>query len=482
MRSLLAACGAVLLFSAAMASAATITSISPSLVKVNSAEHFVTVSGSGLGNLLVFDGPAGHFEVPASVSGSTQVIGWVPEAVVNRSGYYSLFIRGAAGDSNSVTFTVQGFKYFPLVILSPDVLFSQALTREGAFVKYEVLPFGGDDPDPVVRCFPESGSFFKMGRTTVNCEASNNAGEKANSELVILVADREAPVVNVPREPIVVEAESREGTIVDFKTDAFDDIYGALETECFPRAGSVFPVGLTTVQCSATDLELNAGYASFAVEVLGELKPYELTVDVPDDIVVDAIDPSGASVKFSVRVFGTDDPEPELTCSHKSEEVFPIGLTSIVCNAIDRWGMRGSAAFNITVADADPPAIQRLIASPNVLPYDDRAHLVTLDVVAEDKIDLRPQCAIFAVTANEDIHVDDQQDPEKDWDWRITGDLTVELRGRYLRGSRTYHVWVGCSDWYGNFGSEAVPVYVTKDGTLASAVQQPARRRAVGKP
>lgn len=481
MRTRLATLVVVLFVVSVTASAGTITSISPSSVKVNSGEHFITVYGSGLGNVLVFDGPAGHFERTVTATFSGSVVGWVPEVIVRSSGYHSLYVRGGTGDSNSVTFTVQGFKYFPLAILHPDVLFYQPLNREGGYVKYEVVAFGGEDQYPVVRCFPESGEWFKMGSTTVNCEASNNSGETAKSEFVVFVADREAPKVEVPREPIVLEAESREGAIAKFSAYAYDEIYGELEPECTPASGSTFPVGRTTVQCAATDWDGNIGYGTFLVEVIGELKPYELTVHVPSGLYADAKDERGAYVEFKVTVLGSEDPEPELNCSHKSGELFPIGDTNVVCTAIDRYGMRGNGEFVVSVADPDPPSILRLIASPNVLPYDDRIYSIKVEAWAEDEIDVAPFCSIFSVTSNEDIDVDDD-DSEKEWDWRVTGDLSVDLRARYTRSMRVYDVWVGCSDWFGNRSALSVPVYVTKDGTLASAIQPPSRRRSVGKP
>ena len=483
MRTRLAAM-AVVLFVALTASAGTITSISPSSVKVNSGEHFVTVYGSGLsGGTLVFDGPAGHFERAVSASFTGYVVGWVPEAVVAKSGIHSLYVRDAFGSpSNSVSFTVQGFKFFPLAILSPDILFSQPLNREGGYVKYDVYAAGGADPYGTVRCLPESGSWFKMGNTTVNCEASNQSGETAKSSFVVHVADREAPKLIAPREPIVVKWESNEGAPVQFGVEANDEIWGKIEPECSPRSGSIFPVGRTTVTCSATDFDGNIGYAFFLVEVLGDIKPWELIVQVPENIYVDARDVTGTGVKWEARVINSEDPEVQLTCSHKSGELYPIGETIVTCDALDRYGLRGKGVFAINVQDPQGPWIDKLVATPNVLRYDDRIYGIRVDAYVKDDIDQQPHCAIFSVTANEDIDVDDD-DSEKEWDWSITGDLTVSLRARYGRaGMRTYNVWVGCSDWYGNMTASSVPVYVTKDGLLPSTVAAPSKRRASGKP
>jgi hypothetical protein len=484
MRTRLAALAVLSFVVTLAASAGTITSISPASVKVNSGEHFITVYGSGLtGGTLVFDGPAGHFERAVSASFTGYVIGWVPEAIVRMSGSYSLYVRDTAGyASNSVAFTVQGFKYFNLAILNPDILVAQPLNRDGGYVKYEVFAFGGQDPYPSVRCFPESGSFFKMGNTTVSCEASNTSGERATSEFVVHVADRVAPVVSAPREPIVVKAQSNEGAIVQFSADANDDIYGSIKPECTPRSGSMFPVGKTTVQCSATDFDGNIGYAFFLVEVLGDIKPYELIVKVPNTIYTDARDATGATVKWEASVVNSEDPYVQLNCSHKSGELYRIGETLVTCTALDRYGLRGSSTFAINVVDPMAPWIDQVIATPNVLRYDDRIYSISVQAWAKDDIDMQPHCSIFSVTANEDIDVDDD-DGEKEWDWRITGDMTVDLRARYGRaGMRTYNVWVGCSDWYGNRSSKSVPVYVTKDGVLPSTVTTPTKRRAAGKP
>src|SRR5687768_7265212 len=117
---------AFFVFAAAVsASAGTITSLSPSAIDVNSGEHFLTVFGTNLGNRLVFDGPAGHHEVNVSATFSNRVVGWVPEAVVARSGVYSVTVTGdPSGTSGPATFTVRGF-VFPLVLLMPEIVRAQ---------------------------------------------------------------------------------------------------------------------------------------------------------------------------------------------------------------------------------------------------------------------------------------------------------------------------------------------------------------------
>ncbi|HVG23466.1 MAG TPA: HYR domain-containing protein, partial [Thermoanaerobaculia bacterium] len=274
MRKSLAA--AFLLLCAFSASAGTITSIDPASFKVNSGEHFITVYGTGLGDRLVFDGPAGHFVIIANAVFRDRTIGWVPEAVIANAGVYNLTVLDAAGVvSGPVSFKVSGFR-MPLALLVPDIVRQQPVNREGGYVKYDVFPIGGSDPSPTVRCDWPSGSFFGIGSTRVTCTASNIYNETATESFSVVVHDDLPPKVSVPA-PIQVKATSIEGAIVDFKADAFDDIWGAVIPECSPRSGSSFPMGVSTVRCSAVDGDGNIGGAAFTIEVLGSVKYYPLT-------------------------------------------------------------------------------------------------------------------------------------------------------------------------------------------------------------
>ncbi|MDQ3967203.1 MAG: PQQ-dependent sugar dehydrogenase [Thermoproteota archaeon] len=99
------------------------------------------------------------------------------------------------------------------------------------------------------------------------------------------VEDTTLPTLIVP-EDMVVEATSEDGTEVRYIITAEDDVDGAASLEeedgttitqddvggditisCDPSSGSMFPIGNTTVQCSATDTAGNEGTASFMVTV-----------------------------------------------------------------------------------------------------------------------------------------------------------------------------------------------------------------------
>jgi Tol biopolymer transport system component len=96
--------------------------------------------------------------------------------------------------------------------------------------------------------------------------------------------DTTPPVLTVP-EDMVVEATSEQGAEVTYTVTAQDDVDGNatleedgttvtqdnvggdIDISCEPASGTTFPIGNTTVQCSATDEASNTGTESFTVTV-----------------------------------------------------------------------------------------------------------------------------------------------------------------------------------------------------------------------
>ncbi|HYC61366.1 MAG TPA: hypothetical protein VEK79_17560 [Thermoanaerobaculia bacterium] len=477
MRKVLVALFAFLVASSAFAG--TISSLSPSSFKVNSGEHFITVFGVAPGNLMIIDGPSGHFERSVNATFSDRVVGWVPEAVIAKSGTYTVKVRNAQGiETNSLTFTVNGFKFFPLAILLPDFLVAQPKSRDGGYVHFDVFVAGGEDPAPKWSCDQRSGDFFKMGVTRVNCEASNAFGERASASFDILVADRVGPVVTVSKD-ISVPARSNEGTVVDYEPGrAIDEIWGEMPVECLPRSGSNFRIGRHTVVCTSVDIDLNMGSRSFLVEVTSDRQLEKLVLIVPENLEEAAKDPRGAEVFYEVDVKNTKDPNPTLTCLPKSGEVFPLGVTEVACDAYDADGAWGIATFNVLVKDVHSPDIRFIKASPNQILNDGRMYPVTISHEVVDDLDLQPTCGIIGVNANENIYPGDL-DKEPEYDFEIVKPMELLLRGQSVR-SRVYNVWVGCFDFFGNIGQSYAQVVVSN--TLGGQGTPQGRRRASGKP
>jgi hypothetical protein len=89
-------------------------------------------------------------------------------------------------------------------------------------------------------------------------------------EVAVQVATRDTtpPVLSVSGD-ISVDATSASGAVVTFVVTATDDVDPSPSVACTPPSGSTFPIGTTSVTCTATDAAGNAASASFAVHVRG---------------------------------------------------------------------------------------------------------------------------------------------------------------------------------------------------------------------
>ena len=84
----------------------------------------------------------------------------------------------------------------------------------------------------------------------------------------VTVADLTPPVLTVPG-PIVVNATSPAGATVSYTATATDTVDPSPVVSCTPASGSTFPIGTTTVNCTATDASGNIARKSFTVHVKG---------------------------------------------------------------------------------------------------------------------------------------------------------------------------------------------------------------------
>ena len=87
-------------------------------------------------------------------------------------------------------------------------------------------------------------------------------------DLTIGAIDETPPVLTVPP-AITVDATTPDGTSVSYSVFATDDVDGSVLVTCAPPSGRPFPIGTTTVVCSATDSSGNGARASFQVHVRG---------------------------------------------------------------------------------------------------------------------------------------------------------------------------------------------------------------------
>jgi hypothetical protein len=142
-----------------------------------------------------------------------------------------------------------------------------------------------DDPPPSATCVPAPGSVLPLGTSTVACWATDRGGLTTHGTFRVTVTDTTVPsLAGVPASIYVVTGGTA-GVAVTYQMPTASDIVDpAPRVACAPSSGSVFPVGTTTVRCSATDASGNASTAQFSVSV-GRLQAIFGAPIAPDDAI-----------------------------------------------------------------------------------------------------------------------------------------------------------------------------------------------------
>jgi len=151
------------------------------------------------------------------------------------------------------------------------------------------------------------------------------------------------PVITCPSN-ITVTTTNSGGAVVNY-TVTVSGGCPPITTNCVPPSGSVFPIGATTVNCSATDSCGQSNSCSFTVTVS---PPLPLSITCPSNITVTTTNPDGAVVNYTVTVSGGC-PPITTNCAPPSGSVFPIGTTTVNCSATDSCGQSASCSFTVGV-------------------------------------------------------------------------------------------------------------------------------------
>lgn len=248
----------------------------------------------------------------------------------------------------------------PALADPPDPAPVAASSPAGAAVSWPAVT-GTDIVDgPVTAaCDPPSGTVFTPGSHVVTCTATDAHGNSATVQLTATVTftDTQAPAFTPNPPPPIGATTSGTAAVVTYTVAATDDSGAAPTVTCTPPSGSSFPVGQTTVNCTASD-GTNSATASFVVTVTFVDTAGPTFSDVPSNRVVEANGPSGSIVTYTAPTAtdAAEGPKP-VNCNPPSGSTFPGGVTTVTCSASDSHGNTGTASFTISVADTTPPAL-----------------------------------------------------------------------------------------------------------------------------
>ncbi|MBI5384505.1 MAG: HYR domain-containing protein [Verrucomicrobia bacterium] len=105
---------------------------------------------------------------------------------------------------------------------------------------------------------------FPLGTTTVTWTVTDTSGNAVTATQTVTVEDKETPAIVCPAN-ITLPASPDLTTPVTFAATATDNCAPAPTITCSPSSGSGFPVGVTTVTCTATDASGNTAQCFFTV-------------------------------------------------------------------------------------------------------------------------------------------------------------------------------------------------------------------------
>jgi hypothetical protein len=303
-----------------------------------------------------------------AASATDRVDGPVPVACTPASG--STFPLGATAVSCSavdaaglaangeLTVTVRDTKA-PVLTLPGDLSVT-ATSADGAKVAYQASAGDAVDGPVSPACAPASGEAFPVGATKVACSATDRAGNTATGGFTVTVTrpgpaepDRTPPDITLPKD-MTVEATSPAGAVVTYPASATDRVDGSVPVSCDRPSGGTFPLGTTTVTCTASDKAGNRASRSFAVTVRDGTGP---GITTPQDMTVEATSAEGAAVTYTASASDRVDGPVPVTCDPPSGSTFPRKVTTVTCSAEDKAGNQATATFRVAVEDHTPPRL-----------------------------------------------------------------------------------------------------------------------------
>lgn len=199
------------------------------------------------------------------------------------------------------------------------------------------------------------GGGFPVGDTIIEWLATDGASNSSSATSTVTVTDTTAPAVedNIDQ---TLEATSAAGAVATFASPVANDLVdGALASTCDFASGATFPLGTTTVTCSATDNAGNTGSSAFDITVQDTTAP---SIAPHANVTEEATGPSGAAVAY-LNPSATDlvDGAVAVSCAPPSGSVFGLGTATVTCSATDAAGNTATSNFGVTVQDTTPPAI-----------------------------------------------------------------------------------------------------------------------------
>ena len=194
---------------------------------------------------------------------------------------------------------------------------------------------------------------FPVGVTIVTWTVTDVNGNIATCTQIVTITEDEPPTIVCP-EDIVQTADEGEcfATIADLGEPVVDDNCGV--DDVTNDAPDTFPVGVTTVTWTVSDINGNIATCTQIVTVTDDEAP---TIECPEDILHTA-----DAGLCSATIADLGEPVVDDNCgvevvTNDAPESFPVGQTIVTWTVTDIHGNTATCTQTVTVTDDEPPTI-----------------------------------------------------------------------------------------------------------------------------
>lgn len=264
----------------------------------------------------------------------------------------------ASGNTDSCTFNVIVVdNEAPTISCPADITVNNDPGVCGAIVNY-ATPVGSDNcpgSTTAQTAGLPSGATYPVGTTTNTFVVTDAAGNTAMCSFDVTVIDNEPPTIVCAMDVNTTTDAGICGAAVTFADAIAIDNCGVMSViqTMGPPSGSVFPVGTTTIEYTATDVNGNTNTCTFDITVVDDEPPVAVCMDITIQL-----DPTGnASITASDVDGGSTD-----NCNIASLSVSPstfscadVGPNNVTLTVTDDSGNMSTCIAVVTVEDVTAP-------------------------------------------------------------------------------------------------------------------------------
>jgi gliding motility-associated-like protein len=281
----------------------------------------------------------------------------------------TFIVTDAAGNTATCSFTVTVIDNE-----GPGILCPANITRNndngicGAIVTYNAPTYGdncnGSAPANVIQTKGlASGSLFPVGTTINEFVVIDASGNRDTCEFSVTVIDNENPTITCPSNITQTADAGVCNAAVTIAVPQTGDNCGVQSvTNSYTGtadASATYPVGITTVTYTVTDIHGNSSTCSFTVTITDDENP---TITCPSNITQTAdAGECDAAVAIAVPQTGDNCGVQSVVNSYTgtadASGTYPVGTTTVTYTVTDIHGNSSTCSFTVTITDNENPTI-----------------------------------------------------------------------------------------------------------------------------